>query len=96
MRFPADHVESFAFVDFNMKLASDFKGVIGVGIRSASSALDHDFSRLKFTFNELRLCFFGQVEILAESFEAVEPIVHADGNGSGAFHWHVANAEQSQ
>jgi hypothetical protein len=96
MRFPTDNIESFAFVDFDMKLAPNFKGVIGVRIRSASSALDHELSWLKFAFNELGLGFLGQVEILAESFEAVEPIVHTDGNGSGAFHWHVANAEQSQ
>jgi hypothetical protein len=93
---PADHVEPFSFVDFDMELAPNFEGVIGVWVRSASAALDHDFSRLKLAFNELRFGLFGQVEILTESFQTVKPVMHTDGDCSSAFHWHVTNSKQSQ
>ena len=96
MRFPADYIEPFSFMDFNVEPASDLKRIIGVRVCCSSAILDHDFSRLKLGLNKLGFCLFWQMKVLAESFERVESIMHTDGDGSGAFHGHVANTEQGQ
>jgi hypothetical protein len=51
VRFPADDVKPFTFVNLNMEFTSDLKGVIGVRICCPSAIFDNDFTRLKVAYN---------------------------------------------
>jgi hypothetical protein len=45
-------------MDLNMELASDLKGVIGVGVCCPSAIFYDDFTRLKVVYNQLGFSLF--------------------------------------
>ncbi len=96
MRLPADDIESVSLVNFDVKLGPDLEDVIGVWICGSGSIFDHDFANVMLSFDELRLGLFWEMEVLGKTFKTVKSVMHVDGYGPGAFHWHVTDPKQGE